>query len=112
MRLSIALFAALYGAAPPRIGRLILTAHSGGGRALLDILRFHDPHQVHVFDALYWTPDTLIAWAQQRIRRDRASQTGDGGLRVFYQGRYQGGTRPNSLAVSRALAGELSPAAM
>ena len=109
VQLSLERFASLYGASPPRIGRLILTAHSGGGRALLDILQFHDPHQVHVFDALYWTPDTLIAWAQQRIRRDRASQTADGGLRVFYQGRYQRGTRPNSLAVSRALAGDLSP---
>jgi uncharacterized protein YcbK (DUF882 family) len=108
IQFSLERFASQYGASPPRMGRLILTAHSGGGRALLDILRFHDPHQVHVFDALYWRPDTLIAWAQQRIRRDRESPTGDGGLRVFYQGRYQGGTRPNSLAVSRALAGELS----
>ena len=108
IQFSLERFASLYGASPPRIGRLILTAHSGGGRALLDILRFHDPHQVHVFDALYWPPDTLVAWARQRIRRDRDSPTGEGGLRVFYQGRYQRGTRPNSLAVSRALAGELS----
>jgi uncharacterized protein YcbK (DUF882 family)/LAS superfamily LD-carboxypeptidase LdcB len=108
IQFSLEHFASLYGASPPRLGRLILTAHSGGGRALLDILRFHDPHQVHVFDALYWTPDRLIAWARQRILRDRESPTGDGGLRVFYQGRYKGGTRPNSLAVSRALAGALS----
>jgi uncharacterized protein YcbK (DUF882 family)/LAS superfamily LD-carboxypeptidase LdcB len=108
VRFSLERFASRYGAAPPRVGRLILTAHSGGGRALLDILRFHDPHQVHVFDALYWPPDALIAWARQRIRRDRDAPTGNGGLRVFYQDRYQGGTRPNSLAVARALAGELS----
>jgi LAS superfamily LD-carboxypeptidase LdcB len=108
IQFSLERFASRYGASPPRVGRLILSAHSGGGRGLLDILRFHDPHQVHVFDALYWQPDTLIAWARHRIRRDRDAPAGDGGLRVFYQDRYQGGTRPNSLAVGRALAGELS----
>ena len=30
--------------------RLILTAHSGGGAALLRILNIVDPHEVHVFD--------------------------------------------------------------
>src|SRR4029453_159967 len=91
-------FASEVGGSAPRVGRLILTAHSGGGRALLQILKYHDPHQVHVFDALYWSPDPLIAWARKRIEKDRAAGAAadymakdGGGLRVFYQGRYAGG---------------------
>ena len=53
MRFSLKRFAAKLGGATPRVGRLILTAHSGGGAALLKILEHHDPHQVHMFDALY-----------------------------------------------------------
>ena len=54
-------------------GRLILTAHSGGGAALMRILRHIDPDEVHTFDALYSDPGPLIAWARrpagQRRRR-------------------------------------------
>jgi len=109
-------FASEVGGSAPRVGRLILTAHSGGGKALLQILQYHDPHQVHVFDALYWSPDPLIAWARKRIEKDRAAGASadymakdGGGLRVFYQGRYAGGTRPSSLAVRKALAGDIDP---
>jgi hypothetical protein len=107
-------FASATGGAAPQVGRLILTAHSGGGLALVEILERHDPHQVHVFDALYWSPDSLITWARRRIRNDRAAgashdymEKQGGALRVFYQGRVRGGTRPNSLAVLRALEHEL-----
>jgi LAS superfamily LD-carboxypeptidase LdcB len=122
VRFSLERFAAEVGAAAPRLGRLVLTAHSGGGLALLQNLRYHDPHQVHVFDALYWNGDPLVAWARKRIAQDRAALAGldagaaraymtsrGGALRVFYQGRYAGGTRPNSLAVLRAIARELGP---
>jgi LAS superfamily LD-carboxypeptidase LdcB len=122
VRLALERFAAEVGAAVPRIARLILTAHSGGGLALLQNLRYHDPHQVHVFDALYWSGDPLVAWARRRIAQDRAALAGldaaaarehmsarGGALRVFYQGRYAGGTRPNSLAVLRAITRELGP---
>ena len=116
LRVSLERFAAEVGGSAPRLGRLILTAHSGGGKALLQILRHHDPHQVHVFDALYWPPEPLVAWARKRITKDRAAGAGadymvreGGGLRVFYQGRNQGGTRPNSLAVRRALTADIDP---
>ncbi len=122
VRFSLERFAAEVGAAAPRLGRLVLTAHSGGGLALLQNLRYHDPHQVHVFDALYWSGDPLVAWARKRIAQDRAALAGldagaaraymtsrGGALRIFYQGRYAGGTRPNSLAVMRAIAPELGP---
>ncbi len=107
-------FAVATGGQTPRVARLILTAHSGGGLALVEILRHHDPHQVHVFDALYWSPSSLIEWARRRIRQDRAAgasreymTTRGGALRVFYQGGFRGGTRPNSLAVLRSIAPEL-----
>jgi LAS superfamily LD-carboxypeptidase LdcB len=122
VRFSLERFAAEVGGPAPRLGRLVLTAHSGGGLALLQNLRYHDPHQVHVFDALYWNGDPLVAWARRRISRDRAALAGldaaaareymssrGGALRVFYQARYGGGTRPNSLAVLHALAHDLGP---
>ena len=119
LRVALERFAAEVGGSAPRVGRLILTAHSGGGKALLQILQYHDPHQVHVFDALYWPPEPLVAWARKRIRQgpgvaggaaraDYMAREG-GGLRVFYQGRYQGGTRPNSLAVRKALTADIDP---
>jgi hypothetical protein len=104
----------------PRIARLILTAHSGGGRPLEQILETHDPHQVHVFDALYWPGDSIVRWARRRVQQDRAALDGGanaveympargGALRVFYQARYRRGTRPNSIAVRDRLAAELTP---
>jgi N-acetylmuramoyl-L-alanine amidase/D-alanyl-D-alanine carboxypeptidase len=103
-------FAAAVGGAAPRVARLILTAHSGGGAPLLAILRHHDPHEVHVYDALYQDAGALAAWARGRLRGDRAAVDGGGGpagaLRVFY-GRY---TRSHSRAVQRALADDLREA--
>jgi hypothetical protein len=62
-----------------RTKRLILTAHSGGGHDLQEILRYADPHEVQIFDGLYnlaqnprtpKTPYVLTAWAAKRIARD------------------------------------------
>jgi len=99
IQFSLEQFAARAAIAVPRAGRLILTAHSGGGLALLRMLRQHDPDEVHVFDALYWDPRALADWALRHIRKDRAAigtgrpdtartyMTGRGGaLRVFYRG--------------------------
>jgi C1A family cysteine protease len=118
VRFALDRFAGAVGAPAPRVGRLILTAHSGGGLALLKILRHNNPHQVHVFDALYWDPVALVEWAQRRIRTDADAlatgasageymPTNGGALRIFYQDRYRGGTRPNSLAVRKAIEAQL-----
>ncbi|HKE26046.1 MAG TPA: DUF2272 domain-containing protein [Bryobacteraceae bacterium] len=61
-----------------RTGRLILTAHSGGGHDLQRILAYADPHEVHIFDALYSRPEVggrglLEGWAAGRIHRDLSS---------------------------------------
>jgi hypothetical protein len=76
-------------------GKLILTAHSGGGAALMSILRHVDPDEVHTFDALYTDPAPLVAWA----RRRRAS--GSGALRVLFRAGEP--TAANSLRVASAL---------
>ena len=60
-------------------GRLILTAHSGGGNALMAILQHLNPDEVHTFDALYDDPGPLITWA----RPHRAA--GTGALRVLFR---------------------------
>lgn len=60
-------------------GKLILTAHSGGGAPLMAILHHTDPDEVHTFDALYSDPAALIAWARRRIA------AGTGALRVLFR---------------------------
>ncbi|HEU4971396.1 MAG TPA: hypothetical protein VFT35_05715, partial [Gaiellaceae bacterium] len=73
----------------------------------------HDPHQVHVFDALYWPPEPLERWARRRIAHDTAGAssgspdymaTQGGALRVFYQRRTSRGTTPFSKKLQAALA--------
>lgn len=66
---SIAAFTAQTGVSAPR-GRLIMTAHSGGGAPLMAILRTLDPDEVHLFDATYTDNDPVTAWARHRIERD------------------------------------------
>jgi hypothetical protein len=123
VRFALERLAAELGSRPPRVGRLILTAHSAGGKALLELLRHHDPQQVHVFDALYQSPAALVTWALRHIRQDRAALAGldaatasqymaarGGALRVFYQGRVTDGTRTWSNKVRDAIAAELDPA--
>ncbi|WP_457143988.1 D-alanyl-D-alanine carboxypeptidase family protein [Mycobacterium sp. URHB0021] len=120
IRFALDRFAKQVGGPTPRVGRLILTAHSGGGAALLKILEHTDPHQVHVFDGLYQDASALARWARKRIERDRhalqASGTHSpddymgaqgGALRVFYQGGIRGGTRPHSLRLRDELATDL-----
>jgi hypothetical protein len=122
VRLSLARFGSEVGRGTEvRVGRLILTAHSGGGKALLEILKHHDPDQVHVFDALYWPPGPLVAWARKRIARDRTGlvaggtsprdymSSRGGALRVFYQDRIPGGTRPHSRELDAAIRAEIGP---
>ncbi|WP_338759137.1 hypothetical protein V7968_29395 [Nocardia vulneris] len=62
-----------------RRNRLILTAHSGGGAALMAILGHTDPDEVHTFDALYNDPKALLDWARRRMA------AGTGALRVLYR---------------------------
>jgi hypothetical protein len=94
-----------------KCNRLILTAHSGGGAALLSILGKVDPHEVHVFDGLYQNAEPLIRWAGRRIARDQEALAQDrsalerymtergAALRVLYGT----GTAQNSRAVAEAL---------
>ncbi|WP_200950781.1 glucosaminidase domain-containing protein [Arthrobacter sp. Soil762] len=77
------------------LGKLILTAHSGGGAPLMAILRHTDPDEVHTFDALYSDPAALIAWARRRIA------AGTGALRVLF--RPGEPTARNSERVAKAL---------
>jgi LAS superfamily LD-carboxypeptidase LdcB len=96
----------------PTMGRLILTAHSGGGAPLLRILGFIDPsivHEVHVYDGLYQDASALAKWAAKHIRRDRASVeaggAADGGMRVFFRPGTAKYSRRLANALTRALAG-------
>jgi hypothetical protein len=122
IQFSLNRFAAAVGGTPPRLGRLILTAHSGGGAALLALLGSRDPHQVHVYDGLYKDAEALAAWARRHIRRDAEAIRGrdpaacrdylatrGGALRVVYQGRVRGGTRGFSDKLRKAIAAGLNP---
>src|SRR5207248_1743607 len=55
--------------------RLIFTAHSGGGEALMRILPQMPPDEVQVFDALYWDVSPLISWVNSRIAAEIAAWT-------------------------------------
>jgi N-acetylmuramoyl-L-alanine amidase len=71
-------------------GRLILTAHSGGGAAVARILdkRVNRIDEVHLFDSTYGRQDSIITWAKQKMTNDAgtgAAQTPAGALRVLYQ---------------------------
>jgi hypothetical protein len=117
VRFSLDRFAAQLGGRRPRVDRLILTAHSGGGAALLGILKHpdiaHRVHQVHAFDALYQSPRYLADWVAERIRTDRAAAGGadymsaqGGALRVFYHG--NGATKRFSEELHSGISGALS----
>jgi D-alanyl-D-alanine carboxypeptidase len=104
----------------PSLGRLILTAHSGGGEALLRILEFSDPHEVHIFDALYQDAAPLAAWAVKRIETDATALdalagsgtedglTHGGALRVFYRPPTAGHSRDLLRTISRHLRPQLT----
>ena len=89
-----------------RRGRLILTAHSGGGAALLRALAQIDPDEIHVFDALYQSGAALVDWAKKRIASQLASpEPVPPALRVLYRAgtKAKAGTQPHSEAVARGL---------
>lgn len=109
----------LSGAPRPSIARCILTAHSGGGEPVNTLLQWKDqrpicnPHEVHLFDAVYGGHAAIRAWAQGRIAADRALVSGlapadaltrlraeGGGCRIFYRPRSD--TQRGSLAIAAA----------
>ncbi len=76
-------------------GRLILTAHSGGGDTLLPVVLGHtDPDEVHLFDATYSSVGLLEKWLRRHVAADaqqlrQAGSDGEsvrptGALRVVY----------------------------
>ena len=84
---ALARFAAATGVRARR-GRLIVTAHSGGGNCLLEMLAHIDPDEVHIFDGLYRDPTNLIEWMRSRIAREPGRSgspavTSPGALRVL-----------------------------
>ena len=116
---SLSHFGHAVGAPNVRMARLILTAHSGGGAALMKILRHIDPEEVHVFDGLYSDASDLSNWARERIRRDAAALAGrapdaaeqylrdqGGALRVFFRPTTK--TESYSMAVHRAVSTTLA----
>lgn len=102
--------------------RIILTAHSGGGAALERAIELPavsdgsptvDPHEVHLFDALYSVSPKIAAWAGVHLDRDARALRANGGtpdagftasrsaLRAFFIA--TDGTRPPNLALHGAL---------
>lgn len=99
--------------------RLIFTAHSGGGAALNRLVVHRaraacNPHEVHVFDGLYFGGDAMAdgleGWMRERIGADLAAGNGGlrqdmaehgGALRVFHGP----STRGNALWLAGRLAG-------
>lgn len=96
---ALARFTRATGVSAPR-GRLVLTAHSGGGKAMLAIVAQSDPDEVHVFDALYQPATALAQWAAKRIPAGTGSA-----MRVFYRAgtAKHPGTQPSSEALGRTL---------
>ena len=94
--------------------RLILTAHSGAGQAVESLLQHFsaravcNPHEVHIYDALYSASPNIAAWVRNRVTADQAllnqpnsdaalARDG-GGCRIIYGA----GTQANSVDVSRS----------
>jgi N-acetylmuramoyl-L-alanine amidase/3',5'-cyclic AMP phosphodiesterase CpdA len=112
-------------------GRLILTAHSGGGARLLlllDSAHLGDLklHEVHFFDALYSNPASAIRWVESSIRSDATAlaslsaserltymRTQGHALRALF--RPSKGTTPHNTALHNAIEcalGAISDAAL
>jgi hypothetical protein len=93
-----------------RRGRLILTAHSGGGAALSAVVGSVDPDEVHMHDATYQPSGPLVAWAKRRLDRELAAQGAlPPALRVLYNPASGTGKRSEELA--RAVCPLLAPPA-
>jgi hypothetical protein len=57
----------------PKLGRLIVTAHSGGGAALSALLKqTPDIDEMHVFDAIYSPPTRIVRWLKEKLEIDQA----------------------------------------
>ena len=94
--------------------RLIITVHSGAGQALESLLQHYsaralcNPHEVHIYDALYSPSPNIAAWVRNRATGDQALLTqpnseaalarDGGGCRIIYGS----GTQANSVDVSRS----------
>jgi hypothetical protein len=73
-------------------GRLILTAHSGGGAAVVGILMLkkYDVHEIHLFDATYGGAEQVTKWLSERKTKDsgvdESKMPAEGGaLRIIYR---------------------------
>src|SRR5262245_9143037 len=76
------------------IGRLILTAHSGGGAAVSSVLQKlsngslvlgkKDVDEIHLFDSTYGDQQSFINWVTNKINTSETSAQ-SGALRVIYQ---------------------------
>ncbi|MEY9776338.1 D-Ala-D-Ala carboxypeptidase family metallohydrolase [Arthrobacter sp. MW3 TE3886] len=96
---AVARFTRATGVSAPR-GRLVLTAHSGGGKAMLAIVAQSDPDEVYVFDALYQPATALAQWAARRIPAGTGAA-----MRVFYRAgtAKHPGTQPASETLGKTL---------
>ncbi|MBF0686377.1 MAG: M15 family metallopeptidase [Cellulomonas sp.] len=66
-------------------GRLVLTAHSGGGAAVERVLAAGaDPDEIHLFDTTYGTPTQVRAWAARHVARDGTGTPPASALRVLW----------------------------
>ena len=97
----LARFRTLTGSSAQR-GRLVLTAHSGGGAPLNAILRHTDIDEVQVFDGLYGDASSLVAWAKKKI----TSGAPNSAMAVLYVPGT--GTAKQSQRVGRELCGLIS----
>jgi len=121
VRFAILRFAQRFGLRAPAIGRRILTAHSGGGAAMMPVASDFQPHELHVYDALYSEAPLLLQWAERAITDDAKAihtlhhapvapymaQIGRA-LRVFYIA--DTGTEAVSLSVAGAVRDALTKA--
>jgi hypothetical protein len=73
VRLARSLFRARWNCGPLPGGRRVLTAHSGGGAALVPVAAQFEPHEIHVFDGLYAEAPGLIDWVRRAIATDAAA---------------------------------------
>jgi hypothetical protein len=98
----------------PQRKRLIITAHSGGGKAVEALLKDLqvDPDEIHLFDATYFGVANLIAWMQHRVRNDASPSPvlDAGALRILYRpgDPKKNTTQKNAQAVQRAITAELA----
>ena len=94
-----------------RMGRLILTGHSGGGAPLTAVLAHTEPDEIHVFDGLYGSGKAIGEWAERRIARDLGSPAVlPPAMRILYRpgSKQYPGTQPHSEALARQLSPALS----